>query len=606
MHATSLSLRQAGRKSGKARLLMLGVTLAGMAASSLAVASGSQPVRTALAKPALATNLAYWVESSYANVFQDAQRPANADTTVSWLAARHEYSSAQIVLRSTQAQTIQSVSFSDLVSGSNRIAAANLKANFVEYVALSANSKNYPTSQLVRQGAGLYPDPLSSQPATSVAANTSQAVWLTVYTPKNAAVGVYRGTVNIVTAGGGTLTVPISLEVANVTLPDANSVDAFDFTQWSQASGYMMQGTHFADHNVFTDLYGVSKYVDKWWQLAGQLGDVMQAHRINRLRVYPLFLLLDGGSTLGADGRYRFDWQLFDRFVQFYIDRGNFKRFMGASSLIKAKNTLQFLANDSNGQLVIVERPYDSPEARNWLDQFVPALVAHLREKGWLASWWQGIGDEPDAAIFQSYSDMVQRFRAQAPGLQIGDAYNNVEVMQYFATAGADTLVPMEWILESYRNQFDPPPSGKKLYFYTVGSQNGSYLNRQIDTPAWQGRSLFWLAYRRGATGYLHWALNNWLNPKTWQYLSPDGWGYKGETLVTYPDVSGFAIKSSIRLANLREGVEDYELLKILGAKNPALAQQYVGRIVSSGTQFSRDIKLMKTVRDAVLRAAAQ
>ena len=64
-------------------------------------------------------------------------------------------------------------------------------------------------------------------------------------------------------------------------------------------------------------------------------------------------------------------------------------------------------------------------------------------------------------------------------------------------------------------------------------------------------------------------------------------------------------IKGSIRLESFRDGAEDYELLKILEARDPDLASSIVNSIVVSGSSYCIDINHMIDKRNELVRAAA-
>ena len=159
-----------------------------------------------------------WTDTSYINVLTTETKPANFSTTVSLVMAKNEFESGQVVLRNTAAFNITGVSFTDLVSGSNTISNSNIKFNFVEYAYLSAQIGGAgpwsgPTP-------GYFPDALSNLSSISVAANTAQPIWVTVYAPKDAVPATYTSTMTITTSLG-TCTAVISVEVNNVTIPDS-------------------------------------------------------------------------------------------------------------------------------------------------------------------------------------------------------------------------------------------------------------------------------------------------------------------------------------------------------------------------------------------------
>ncbi|GIP32663.1 glycoside hydrolase domain-containing protein [Paenibacillus sp. J2TS4] len=299
----------------------------------------------------LAAEVEVWTESSLKNVFKDDAKPEKANTSIEWIAAKNEYESAQIVLRSNEPFDIHSVQFSDLVSGSEAIGTQHLKYNFVDYVYISGNSKIDPSS-MVRSGAGDYPDPLLNAASIKVPARTTQPIWVTVYVPETAAAGSYIGTAAVNTSLG-TIEVPIYLEVADVEIPDSKD-GAFHITNWAWTAGRLYSND--ADDAVFKQ-YGYPRYSQQWWNLMDIFAESMKEHRINTLLVPTYNLLKDGpGTRIDENGGYIFDWSKFDEYVQFFIDKGVIKRLEGAHLAYQSSVYKQFrivtLVEDKRVRLV--------------------------------------------------------------------------------------------------------------------------------------------------------------------------------------------------------------------------------------------------------------
>ena len=77
-----------------------------------------------------------------------------------------------------------------------------------------------------------------------------------------------------------------------------------------------------------------------------------------------------------------------------------------------------------------------------------------------------------------------------------------------------------------------------------------------------------WINYKYGLVGYLHWGLNFWgSDPLTSDASRDRGKLPAGDANITYPGYR--KLYSSIRLEAMRDGIYDYELLKMLERKNP-------------------------------------
>ena len=83
------------------------------------------------------------------------------------------------------------------------------------------------------------------------------------------------------------------------------------------------------------------------------------------------------------------------------------------------------------------------------------------------------------------------------------------------------------------------------------------------------------------------------------QWKSEIGNNVHGDGILLYPGRN--AVLPSIRLANVRDGVEDAEWLKAAGKRagvNAAAA--LCGNVVRTSTDFTRDPRVIRTVRSSV------
>jgi hypothetical protein len=130
------------------------------------------------------------------------------------------------------------------------------------------------------------------------------------------------------------------------------------------------------------------------------------------------------------------------------------------------------------------------------------------------------------------------------------------------------------------------------------------------------GRLLFWLPAKLNITGWLYWSDNLWQKPWARQCpfeiclvqpingtmlcsgSSDANGGSGGDGVLLYPGVDGPL--SSIRLENIGDGLEDYELFRKL--RNVTLRDQLITQLVQSGDQWTDSPQLLEKVRR---RAAA-
>ncbi|WP_163506012.1 glycoside hydrolase domain-containing protein [Fodinicola acaciae] len=556
-----------------------------------------------VANAAVAYNVNVWTESSYTSVFKDSGRSGDAGRTITLDAAKNDYESGQVVLRMDQPFTVSAVTFSALSSGANTITADNLSYNFVGYEYLNHPStfSGQEVFPLVRKAPGDFPDRLLNQRQITVPANTTQSVWIRVYVPPTAAVGLYSGAVTV-TTDQGAFSVPITANVRDVTIPPSKDSD-FSNTLWQLFTGNISYDDGAGDTIPLT--YKYAKYSDKWWQLIDNVATTMREYRSNVLAVPVVRLLADGGSSVDASGNYTFNWSRFDQVIQRFLAKGGVKRlegqWMSGRHGDSAPWYTEALGRDSSGATVRTFPTTDSPEATAFIKQYVAALQAHLQAMGWTSMWQMHISDEPKTADDErEWRSVNGEIRAIWPDVRIGDATFDEPVGSDIAPLES-FMIPEELNYSTnpqvYRDQHDN--HGKEMWLYNCVIPVGGYLNRFIDQPVWDQRLTMWYAYSQGMTGYLHWAMNNWqldINTQT----------AKGDGFIVRPDVDNNTIEVSPRYESLRSGIQDWEVLNILGKKNPQLARKIAASLAPQAfAHYTRDTAYMQRVRALVLDAAA-
>jgi len=157
------------------------------------------------------------------NTVWDAKRGS-----VRLLAARNEVVAFQIVLRPDGPVKGVTLEPTDLTGEAGRIGAKNVTMFRQWYIHVTKSTVKHAL------GDGWYPDPLIPlrlgterfggpldipDPRNKIDRQTNQAVWVDLYVPGNTKPGLYKGAIRI--GGPATQTVPVELEVLDVTIPNA-------------------------------------------------------------------------------------------------------------------------------------------------------------------------------------------------------------------------------------------------------------------------------------------------------------------------------------------------------------------------------------------------
>ncbi|TDD47000.1 DUF4091 domain-containing protein [Kribbella antibiotica] len=577
--------------------------------AAVALAPNAQ-AGTPPAQQQVAPGIDYWTEPSSTSIFRDTLPSKESGRSIALDAASNEEESAQIVLRSAAGFTVDGVTFSALTNGARSLAAANLSYTFVDYKNLNRNTGfgSQPMYPPVRKAPGAFPDPLSNARTWTVAPRTTQSIWVTAAVPKGTAAGVYAGTATVATSKGA-VEVPVSVDVRAVTLPDPKD-QTFETTLWNVFFGEISWAPN---GQTMEETYKYPRYSPQYWDLLDKVATQMKRHRTNTLTLPLVNLLVDGNTTVtnnsNATGVYTFDWSRIDEIIQFMLDRGVVKRLEGF--WVSADTYNWGRPQDGVREVEIIDgtggkgkRNYvnwNTAKANNFIDQFIPQLKQHLDAKGWTENlkYWMHVGDEPVGAQEEAaYRGIAQRMRSHWPDVRIGDAAFHEPTAANLSST-MSVMVPNLLNYDQNRATYDNlRAQGKDLYFYNCNIPVGNYLNRFIDQPQFNQRLTPWYAYSRGANGYLHYSMNGWL-------ANLDETESKGDHYIVWPDVANNTIQSSIRYESLRDGIEDYEVLNILGASNPKLARDLATALTERADKYSPDTGYQARIRRLALDAAA-
>jgi hypothetical protein len=154
----------------------------------------------------------------------------------------------------------------------------------------------------------------------------------------------------------------------------------------------------------------------------------------------------------------------------------------------------------------------------------------------------------------------------------------------------------------------DPFLSGPHEYeswVYTNANMS-PYLGYAIDHPALEPRLMAWLCYQQGISGVLYWSANYWKFANPWDdpYTLGDPIYGAGTGSLMYPGmyISEYTGQanidgpiSSIRLEQVREGLEDYEYLMAIGGGGEI---PEIEMVISGFTEYLIDGSLFYWLRN--------
>ena len=453
------------------------------------------------------------------------------------------------------------------------------------YVPVGSNPPGTPYDEVIRPAPALYPDPLFEDFPYELKPGQTEALWVTVHAPPETPPGDYPGAVKIYAGEALLSTESFKVRVTKAVLPAEQGLKV---TNW-----FNLDESHLRRHFKLDA-------PDAYWQLLANLGRVMADHRQNVI-LTPVFSLAD---TAAEAGRVRYSFGRFDRWVETFQKAGVIGVIEGGHLLGRASGYHTPMVVPAyvveQGKVVQKQLEPEDPRAEQYLDGFLSALYAHLKEKGWVKNYIQHVHDEPhdlEAPIYNRYARIIRR---NLPGIQTIDAVGLNQDIGFFADV-CDIWVP---VLGSFDHQLDAIRAhverGGQAWFYTCISPQGRHLNRFIDYPLLKVRLLHWFNFRHNLTGFLHWGGNYW-GPKPQLNVQPVINDNRtllpaGDNAIVYPDPARLSVLSSIRLEAMREGIEDYELLRALARRDPGKARRLAETAIPHISDYVRDVSAFRAL----------
>jgi hypothetical protein len=506
------------------------------------------------------------------------------------LIARNGHASLQIALRS--ADGIASL---DATVDNPELDGVRLPVEIrrVGYVPVGSNPPNTPPDEVIRPAPALFPDPLLEDFPFNLPARETQAIWLTVSCPLSARPGEYRGVVRFSQNKRMLVKKDFTIRVTNAVVPARQTLKV---TNWFNM-----------DRGMLSRYYpSLDRDSENYWRLMENIGRVLAAHRQN-VMITPVTSLTDMTARGGAI-EYRFD--RLDRWVQTFERSGVIGTIEGGHLLGRASgydtNLVVPAPVVEQGKVVWKSLPPEDERGERFLDSFLSALYAHLKEKNWTGRYIQHIHDEPHGAESPSYQRYGRIIRRNLPGIPTIDAISLDEDVRYF-----DVTDIWVMILGSFDHKMDTLSrhiaSGGQGWFYTCISPQGRYLNRFIDQPLVKTRLLHWFNYRHNLAGFLHWGGNYW-GPSPFenvQRVINDNHTLlpAGDNAVVYPAPATDSVLSSLRLEAMREGIEDYELLRALGVRDASRARALAEKAIPHINDYVRNTAEFRKLERQLLEA---
>jgi hypothetical protein len=521
---------------------------------ALLVPAAATPVRAA--NP-VAQGYRVWWRDSMRKVYPTEFPPAEQAGEAAVALARNESEGFQLAITTANRTRLEKVQVS---AGEFRTPQGDLlprgaiETSLVGYIFVDAPSA-HPQSP---HEPNWCPEVLLPARPFDVPGGRTQTVWVNVHAGENVRAGVYRGRLTVRPAGAAATELPVSVRVYGFALPR---------TPRMKTAFAIMDGYTRAAYGTITP------------ELRRKCLDLMLSHRLN------------------PDDISRTDPPA--------IDDLRYAREHGMNTF----NVLNLVPKPKRPGLWVcyTEMKDYGPGFTEELAQRLDGYVAELRRQGLSRmAYFYGF-DERREEYDELIKSICKFLKTRYPEVQT------------FTTAGymyekrrhtpADYQDYMDWycpLTPRYDRELSARlrQQGKQVWWYVCCGPHWPYANfASLDYPSIEGRLLGWMTYGWEADGLLYWHVNLW-HPNgiirgadpylEWNpvYIA----GMTGDGCLMYPTPSGPV--SSIRLENIRDGIEDYDYLALLAEKRGrAAAAGYVERLVKSRKEYSRDAAELAGVR---------
>lgn len=474
----------------------------------------------------------------------------------------------------------------------------------VELTGMSEFDFRYNFQESVSFKKETFQDPLSNNATATVKSGQIQSIWITLYADENIVSGVYQGIVKVTTKKQAEQQdehlFPLEIKVYPVVIP-VTEKGAFVTEYWMNTVNFWFRYPNREQLDFINYHYGCEKYSETWWKINKAIAKHMKENRINVLFVRTLDLLLDGGTILDKQGKYHFNWELFDKWINFFKEHGAVKLFAGYHLVVQTKGkNIYLIKNGENGPEIAIA-PIGSQEADSWMEQFLTALYEHLEEKGYKNSWLQHVEDEPGEP--ESWKYARQWVRKCMPGIPTMDAIDKQNPIASLQEE-MDIWIPRVDVYEENRDFYDYRMSqGDSRWIYNCCEPHyQNYVNKFLGWPLIHNRALAWGCFVNHFSGFLHWGYNFWDPSDQLFGLNPDAL-IKGDGYIVYPDKENDSIKNSVRMIATRDGAQDFELLKLLADKNPEKAFKLARKVIHRFNDFNWEHENMEEQRIQILES---
>jgi len=374
--------------------------------------------------------------------------------------------------------------------------------------------------------------------------NSTRPIWVSVNVPQTASPGVYSGTLLVKDAAGRSVKFKLSVDVLENVLPEPKHW-SFHLDLWQNPW-------------AVSRIHGHKQWSPEHWAklkqvltLAAQAGQKCLTASIVDMpwgrQTQDAFGSMIA-PTRNADGTWTYDYSVFDKWVEFGLSCG-IDRQINCYSMVPWGNNLYYQDAASGKYAKITAKPGSKAYADYW-SPLLKDFAKHLKAKGWFEKTTIAM----DERHLEDMKNMIALVDKVAPGMKITLAAN--KNLESIIDRIHDYCFAIRFRAKPELN-LKRAAQGRQTTFYVCCAPRRP--NTFPFSPPAESTWLGWNAAAQRYTGLLRWALCSYnIDPlKTTDY--PRRRWPTGDCFLIYPGP-----RSSIRFERLREGIQDYEKIRLL------------------------------------------
>ncbi len=391
----------------------------------------------------------------------------------------------------------------------------------------------------------LSPQVIDLPGALTLNKQTTRPVWVSIDVPADIAAGTYDCTLTI-----GTAQLVAHIQVVDRQLPPPSEW-SFWLDLWQQP--YSVSRYHDVPRWSDAHFEAMRPYMEALGKAGQKVVSAILFHEPWGVQSHDKFDPMVETIRL-KDGGWKFDYTIFDRWVNF-MDQCGINKAINCYSMIPWDMSFRYIDEATDTYQTLKTKTTSNEYSSLW-SAFLTDFAAHLREKGWfekttIAMDERGLGDMQNA---------LQLLRSVVPDMKMSLAGNYHaelidELHDYSLALGQEPKITNT--TKSARRR-----AGKITTMYTccADAYPGLFSNSQSAEAAFIPVH----CVAAGFDGYLHWSWLNWhetpLTDTRFRLFSP------GDTYFFYPGP-----RSSQLFERLVEGVQLAEKVRILKAEKSNL-----------------------------------